>query len=110
MKSPNTANIARLNDQLRRDFLGGSILITPGVQALSHTVRAKLLKAVRGFDCFTEDNDPHGERDFGRIDMADQQFFFKVDYYNPAMDGCSSDNSDPEVTRRVLTIMEASEY
>jgi hypothetical protein len=65
---------------------------------------------VRTFDRFDRDNDPHGEHDFGNFDIADQRFFFKVDYYNLEMDGGSEDPADPAKTTRVLTVMKAEEY
>ena len=44
------------------------------------------------------------------IRIQGQEFFFKIDYYDTAMDGGSSDPSDPSKTTRVLTLMLASEY
>jgi Protein of unknown function (DUF3768) len=64
---------------------------------------------------FTEDNDPHGEHDFGSLDYEGKRIFWKVDYYDRASFGTgrdmgSEDPSDPAKTLRVLTIMLASEY
>jgi hypothetical protein len=56
------------------------------------------------------DNDPHGEHDFGSIELVGHTFFFKVDYYVPHIQGGSEDPADPEQTTRVLTIMRADEY
>ena len=84
--------------------------MTDGVAAIPEGELAKLLERVRRFDAFTKDNDPHGEHDFGTIDLAGQTYFFKVDYYAPDMDGGSEDPADPTKTTRVLTIMRDDEY
>ncbi|HUU46823.1 MAG TPA: DUF3768 domain-containing protein [Acidobacteriota bacterium] len=67
-------------------------------------------KAVAAFEAFTPDNDPHGEHDFGALDVQGKRVFFKADYYDLPMTAHSPDPANPAVTRRVLTIMLASEY
>ena len=57
--------IRALNDAFRRTFVGGMVMITAGVEAMPVDQRRSLLAKVRAFDAFTEDNDPHGEHDFG---------------------------------------------
>lgn len=109
MKAP---EIAALNDLFRTGINPtlGHWLITQGIQAFSLCGQFSIMQKVRAFADFTEDNNPHGERDFGAFDHAGQQVFWKIDYYNRAMDGGSEDPADPSLTRRVLTIMLASEY
>lgn len=102
--------IARLNDELRRTFTGGKIMMTAGINALPDKVKAKVLSAVRSFNEFTEDNDPHKEHDFGSFDVDGEKCFWKIDYYDLTMEGGSDNPADPAVTTRVLTIMLASEY
>jgi hypothetical protein len=102
--------IALLNDSLRRTFEGGKVVMTDGVAALPENELAQLLVKVRSFAEFTSDNDPHGEHDFGSLDLSGQTYFFKVDYYALDMDGGSEDPADPTKTTRVLTIMRADEY
>jgi hypothetical protein len=84
--------------------------MTAGVNALPADTKAHVLSKVRTFADFNGDNDPHGEHDFGAFELSGERFFWKVDYYNRTMDGGSEDPADPAVTRRVLTIMFASEY
>jgi hypothetical protein len=84
--------------------------MTAGVAALPEEDVARVLDRVRRFDEWTNDNDPHGEHDFGSFDIAGVTYFFKVDYYSPDMNGGSEDPADPEKTTRVLTIMRADEY
>jgi Protein of unknown function (DUF3768) len=102
--------IRELNDSLRRTFVGGKVILTSGVESLPPDAKAKVLQAVRSFDAFDTDNDPHKEHDFGSFDIDGGTFFFKVDYYSPDLQGGSEDPADPEETTRVLTIMFASEY
>ena len=102
--------IRTLNDDFRRTFVGGLVVITAGVEALPAEQRKSLLAKVRAFDAFTEDNDPHREHDFGAVDEAGVRYFWKVDYFDRATEFGSPDPADPAVTTRVLTIMRADEY
>jgi hypothetical protein len=102
--------IRTLNDAFRRTFVGGMVLITAGVEAMLRDQRRSLLAKVRSFEVFSEDNDPHGEHDFGAIDEGGVRYFWKVDCYDRATEFGSPDPADPAVTTRVLTIMRADEY
>jgi hypothetical protein len=105
-----TILIRALNDTFRRTFVGGAVMITAGVEAMPIEQRRSLLQKVRSFEAFGEDNDPHGEHDFGAVDEAGERYFWKLDYYDRTMDSGSPDPADPAVTTRVLTIMRADEY
>jgi hypothetical protein len=106
-----TDTIRELNDAFRKDFpANGRRYITDGIFALDADDRAAILEKVRTFDTFTEDNDPHGEHDFGRIDHEGERIFWKIDYYDKACKYASEDPADPAQTTRVLTIMLAEEY
>ncbi len=103
--------VRRLNDELRKGMSrDGSIVITSGIQAGGLEFVTEVMKAVAAFDDFDEDNDSWNERDFGALDVQGERVFFKVDYYDRELIGHSPDKSDPAVTKRVLTIMLASEY
>ena len=102
--------IAALNDRFRQTFWGGQVMMTQGVQELPEELQAKLFRAVSEFDEFSEDNDPHGEHDFGRIMLDGKVFFWKIDYYDHTLRFGADDPSDNRNTTRVLTIMLASEY
>ena len=102
--------IAALNDRFRQTFWGGKVMMTRGVQELPDAMREKLFRAVSEFDDFTEDNDPHHEHDFGRIQLDEHTFFWKVDYFDHTLCFGAADPSDNHNTIRVLTIMLASEY
>ncbi|MBY0370043.1 DUF3768 domain-containing protein [bacterium] len=102
--------IRELNDQLRTTFTGGQVVITRGIQSLGESVRTEIMAAISQFDAWSEDVDPHGEHDFVAVEVRGHKVFAKVDYYDIEMKFLSPDPTDPEVTRRVLTIMLAEEY
>lgn len=103
------AIIRTLNDQLRCNQKGGQAYLTRGIIAFGNKV-PNILHAIAEFDDFTEDNDPHGEHDFGVIQFSGQKVFWKIDYYDSSMEYGSPDPADAGVTSRVLTIMLAHEY
>ena len=109
-QSKSTNAIASLNDGFRTSFVGGSIFTTAGIQALGSEFVAEALSGVRSFDAFTQENDPHSEHDFGALTIQGHKLFWKIDYYDPSMKYGSEVPSDPDVTRRVLTVMLANEY
>lgn len=103
-------NIRALNDELRTKLTGGAAVMTPGVAALGAEAVNRAIKAISVFNEFCNANDPYQEHDFGAIDIEGQKVFFKIDYYSPDLTSGSKDPSDPSVTRRVMTVMLASEY
>ena len=105
-----TARIRELNDKFRKTFAGGRVMMTNAVAAMKPEARANLMTAVRSFDRFGKGNDPHGEHDFGAVEIEGEKFFWKIDYYNLAMSQHSVDAANPDATLRVLTIMRAYEY
>ena len=102
--------IRDLNDNFRRTFVGGVVLVTAGVEALPEERRRSLLQKVREFGDFNRGDDPYGEHDFGAIEDGGERFFWKIDTYDRDLKFGSPDPSDPSVTTRVLTIMLAEEY
>ena len=108
-QSSTTAAIAELNDHFRRSF-GPRRYLTPGIAALSPADQASILKGVMEFDDFTEENDPYGEHDFGTLEHRGLTIFWKIDYYDPALEHGSEDPADPAKTARVLTVMLADEW
>ena len=105
-----TARIRRFNDGFRKSGVGGTIVLTQGVNALSESDRTIVLGKVRAFEAFNPDNDPHGEHDFVRVEHDGTTYFGKIDYYAKDMKQGSEDPGDPNQTARVLTIMRADEY
>ena len=109
-ENQSTQKIAQLNDALRTSFTGGRLMVTAGVSALPANTLVDVLRAVQAFDTFTPDNDPHGEHDFGRVEVGDCFVFWKIDYYDESLRYSSEDPADPALTVRVLTIMLTEEY
>lgn len=106
----NTDRIRMLNDQLRQNLHGGGAMMTPGVAALGAENVQRLIQTLATFDDFCTANDPHGEHDFGSFNFEGSQIIFKIDYYDRALSYHSSDPSNPEVTKRIITLMLSSEY
>jgi hypothetical protein len=114
--------IAELNDRFRADFyvptfgprpVPGHIVCTRGVADLPPETQICIWAEVANFNRFTEDNDPHGEHDFGACDIegVSEKIFWKIDYY--ADKSCTTGSQDPADTARsfrILTIMLASEW
>jgi hypothetical protein len=85
-------------------------MMTASVDALPDMVKTTALQKVAAFGDFTEDNDPHGEHDFGSFELVGRKFFWKIDYYDQSCEFGSRDPANSEITKRVLTLMLAEDY
>lgn len=120
--TPATARIRELNDAFRqRGPTWASALglarpdqdgwyITDGVHGFGPLFALEAVGMVQRFDGFAADNDPHGEHDFGAVEIAGQRVLWKIDYYDLELSHGSEDPANPNITRRVITIMLAEEY
>lgn len=104
------ARIRELNDSFRRTFVGGAIMLTAGVAELCEEVRAEVMNRVRMFNRFTDENNPHGENDFGSFEIGKSKLYFKIDYFDRAVQYGSPDPADPSKTTRIMTIGFLHEY
>lgn len=102
---PRAEQIAQLNDKLRTTGRGGSIYFTRTIVESTSISPAAIMQALASYDAFDPDNDPHGERDFGDIEVDGISVFWKIDYYAPGMEFGSDDPADPAKCVRVLTVM-----
>ena len=102
---------ATLNDNFRKSFIGGKVLLTAGIAAMSSEDKANIVSLVQNFDNFNENNDPYGEHDFGAFDYKGNKIFWKIDYYDRFNTHFASENpADISKTLRILTILLAYEY
>ena len=102
--------VRALNDELRKTGAGGKTYLTRGLIAKGADFIAKVTAAVRSFEAFSDDNDPWQEHDCATLDVDGEAVMFKIDYYDENMEYGSPDPADAKLTRRVLTIMLASDY
>ena len=108
--------VAQLNDLARSGRGGAKICMTRGVYSLPPALQDEILAKTISFNDFTNDNDPHGEHDFGNFHAGQKGtgsyicIYWKIDYYNTDLTAGSNDPRDPAQTKRVLTIMLAEEY
>ena len=111
--SKNVEKIAELNDAWR---ISGPMMITSGAQSFGAEFVDQAIHAVRTYDDFNPDNNPHGERDFGSFELEDQKLFWKIDYYakpeasEESYQHGSEDPADSSKADRVTTVMLAEEY
>ncbi|MGC1278622.1 MAG: DUF3768 domain-containing protein [Xanthobacteraceae bacterium] len=108
--SSQTGRIRALNDHLRQNLSTGLAVMTPGIAALGSKAVDRIVRTISVYDDFCHANDPHEEHDFGAFEAEGEAIFFKIDYYDNSLSCHSPDPGDPSVTRRVITIMLASEY
>jgi hypothetical protein len=116
MSDATNRKIAKLNDQLRTTFTGGIVVMTTGIQALADGDRALVLAEVMRFTAFNQDNDPWSLHDMGILTVpglngvGEHRVMFKIDTYDVEMRFLSPAPEDVSQTKRVLTILLASEY
>jgi len=111
-----TARIRTLNEDLRTNFVGGQIALTPGVLALGDV--PTILKQLQNFSSFDRNGDPKSERNFGAFRYEGSPYisgngpliYFQINYYDPALMLRSSNPAEAALTARVLTLMLAEEY
>ena len=103
-------DIATLNDNFRKSFIGGEVLLSAGIAAMSSEDKANIISMVQNFNDFTHSNDVYGEHDFLSIDYKGNKIFAKIDYYDLNYEFMSENPANPDRTNRVLTILLSCEY
>lgn len=98
--------IIELNDQLRIDFKGGRVQMTPGVYDLDARLRGRALSVMARYNKFSDDS----EHDWGVFIFAGYSFEWHIEYRGKNGTGVSPDPADPEKTFRVLTLYAAADF
>lgn len=104
------SKISDINDKFRTTLAGGQVVLTQGILALGDEQATAVIKVVREFNTFTEDNDPYGEHDFGSFVFSGKMIYWKIDYYAVDMEHGAENPSNERETVRILTVMLADEY
>jgi hypothetical protein len=105
-----TAEIQRLNDEFRKCFSRGRLMVTQGVRSLPAFDVGALMQSIASYDAFEPSNDPYEEHDFGSLRLFEANLFWKIDYYDLELKAGSPNPADAAVTARVLTAMLVTEY
>ncbi len=75
-------DIKSLNDNFRKSFNGGKVLLTTGINAKSQKEVAEILNQVRCFNNFTQTNDPYNEHEtslsFAREERPQQRLVVRA--------------------------------
>ena len=103
-------DIAKLNNDFRKSFIGGEVLLSAGIAAMSSEDKANIISMVQNFNDFNEDNDPYKEHDFGSFDYKGEKILWKIDYYDLNNQYHSENPANPDITNRILTIMTVFEW
>jgi len=99
------SKIIELNDQLRTNFTGGRVQMTPSVHELDARLRGRALYAMSKYKTFDEDS----EHDCGVFIFAGYSFEWHIEYRAINGAGLSPDPADPAATSRVLTLYVGSD-
>ena len=120
LSSPKAAAlIADQNDRFRRaamqfeaaeDVPKGKIVMTRGVADQSPDFQLELMRKLVTFDAFGKDSDPYAWHEMGVLDVAGETVWFKIDLYDGDYGYGAEDPTDPDKTRRVMTLLFPSEY
>jgi hypothetical protein len=108
-------HIGAQNDAFRTSLgavcgIPGQVVFTHGIEAKGSVFAKQAIKAVQTFAAFDDGNNPRRERDFGIVRIDGETVYFKIDLYDADYRYGTPEPANPAVTRRVLTVLLASEY
>ena len=101
--------IQLINDNFRKTFQGGKVVLTRGIRALPKMEIAEIMLKVSKFNDFTVANNPYDENDYSSFEYHGNKIIWKIDYYDKNYEYASENPADVSKTNRVLTIMLADE-
>ena len=70
-----TNRVRALNDDFRRNFAGGHVMLSRGIAILPEECRRAAEATVQSFEAFSVADDPDGEHDFGALISLDGDAF-----------------------------------
>lgn len=109
-----TARIAAQNDAFRQSgpipSNYGKWVVTSSVHDMGPVFVALCLEAVGSFTAFTEDCDPYATHEMGGFEIQARKVWWKIDLYDADYAFGSPEPANPEVTRRVLTVLFPEDY
>ncbi|UWR62781.1 DUF3768 domain-containing protein [Phaeobacter inhibens] len=101
--------LAQQNDAFRAVFPApqnaGRWFHTQSVAAMGPTFVLKAYAAIGSYDDFNTDIDPYGDHAMGKFTIDGETVWFKIDCYDVDYRYGSDQPDNPEMTRRVLTVM-----
>jgi hypothetical protein len=108
---PEVSSVAvrQFNDQCRKTFSACTILVAPIVEGLPDDEKATLIEAVRTFEQFNDEDDPHHEHQFDRIELFGKSWCWLFLYYDDMLRLCSKCPPAAKKTDRILLIMDMEE-
>ena len=89
-----------------KQIAGANDLARAGLGSNSSDVLL-LTHGVKYYSAFSKDNDPDGEHDYGAFQVYDNEYAFKIDYYDQLLE--FGVNQYEEDCRRVITVMRLDE-
>ena len=93
--------IASGNDLLRQHHVGGEIVLSSVVLELENATRHLLLQLIADYDDFNPRADPHGQRDFGSIQLEGEYYYFLIETLIAERQS---------ILARIMRVMHESEY
>ena len=66
-------------DPILRLIISGQLVITRGIDERGDAFFKSAVAAIRTFNDFTPENDPHGEHNMAFLDVEGERIFLKVD-------------------------------
>ncbi len=120
LSSPEAAAIIAVqNDAFRKsiaqfatgpDVPKGRVLMTHGLREQSEDFQRELITKTITFEAFDVDSDPYGWHEMGVIEVGETTIWFRIDLYDVNYEYGAGDPTDPDKTRRVMTLLLPSEY
>ena len=75
-------DIKTLNDNLRKSFIGGRVILTQSINVKTPRDIARILAKIRNFNNFTKENDPYNEHEtslsFAREERPQQRLVVRA--------------------------------